>query len=91
MAHPGLYEFMTFNYSGRLKPDQTITAEIVRQEVSLTIRFEVLDKDRRGTITYPGFKFSNMEIRPTIHDYFCMIDPRIPPYSQYIEVDDRRY
>jgi hypothetical protein len=86
---PSLFEFATFNYVGFLKPDQVITAESRRgAEIPFTVRFEVKDN---GFINYEGFKFSNMQPRPEIHEYFCMIDPRIPPCNEYIDVDDRPY
>jgi hypothetical protein len=87
-----LFKFMTFNYAGYLKPDQVITAEIRRGvEIDVTVRFEVQDRDHRGFINYEGFKFSNMAERPVIHEFFCMLDTRVPPYNEYIDVEDRRY
>jgi hypothetical protein len=74
-----------------LKPYQAITAEVKREQVTLTVNFEVLDKDRKGIISYPDSKFSNMESRLTIHEYFCTIGPRIPPYEEYAEVNDGPY
>jgi hypothetical protein len=75
-----------------LKPGQVITAEIRRgAEANVIVRFEVQDRDHRGFINYEGFKFSNMQPRPEIHEFFSMIDTRIPPYAEYIDVDDRPY
>jgi hypothetical protein len=82
---------MTFNYVGKLKPNQTITAEIMRTVVKPIVRFEVRVRDHRGHITYEGHTFSNMQRRSEIHEYFCMIDPRIPPYAQYLEMESRPY
>jgi hypothetical protein len=87
-----LFKFMAFNYAGFLKPDHVITAEIRRGvEIDVTVRFEAHDRDHRGFINYEGFKFSNMAERPVIHEFFCMLDTRIPPYNEHIDVEDRPY
>jgi hypothetical protein len=84
-----IFEHATFNYIGFLKPSQTITAEVRRGiDVILTVRFEVKDN---GYINCEGTQISNMQPRPETHEHFAYIDPRIPPYSEYIDVDDRPY
>jgi hypothetical protein len=42
--HQHLYEHAIFNYRGRLHPGLTIKAEVRREEVSVTVQFEVRDK-----------------------------------------------
>jgi hypothetical protein len=86
-----LYEFMTFNCVGQLKSDHTITAEIQRADVTVTIRFEVRVQDRKGYITYERFPTPNMKLRSEIHADFSALDPRIPPYEEYIDEDNRPY
>jgi hypothetical protein len=86
-----LYEFMTFSYVGQLKPDQTITAEIQRTDVTATIRFEVRIQDRKGYITYERLRTQNMKLRSEIHAELSTVDPRIPPYEEYIDEDNRPY
>jgi hypothetical protein len=82
---------MTFNYVGQLRPDQTITAEIQRADVTATIRFEVRVQDRKGDITYERLPTPNMKLRSEIHAEFSTVDPRIPPYEEYIDEDNRPY
>jgi hypothetical protein len=86
-----LYELMTFNYVGQLKPDQTITTEIQRTDVIATIRFEIRVQDRKGYITYERLSTPNMKLRSEIHADLSALDPRIPPYEEYIDEDNRPY
>jgi hypothetical protein len=83
---PRLFPRATFNYAGLLKPDQVISAEVLREEIEVTGRFEV--KDHRH-ISFENVRIANMMLRPDIHDMFAQLGPRIPPYAQYIDVDDR--
>jgi hypothetical protein len=82
---------MTFNYVGQLKPDQTITAEIQRTDVTATIRFEVRVQDRKGYITYERLRTPNTKLRSEIHADFTALDPRIPLDEEYIDEDNLPY
>jgi hypothetical protein len=76
---PRLFQHATFNYSGYLQPGLTITAEVMREEVSVPINFEVKD---RGWIEFPRNIISNMTARQEIHDHYRAEDPRIPPLAE---------
>jgi hypothetical protein len=73
---PRLFEKATFNYVGKLKPGQTIQAEVAREDIEATARFEIKD---HGRISFEHATFSNMMPRPELHANFARIDPRIPP------------
>jgi hypothetical protein len=81
---PHLFEHPTFNYSGFLKPNRAITAEVLREEIEVTVRFEIKD---HGHISFENSRISNMTHGPDIHAHFTRLDPRIPPYAQYADVD----
>jgi hypothetical protein len=86
---PRLYEHATFNYAGLVQPNLTVTAEVLREEVTLTFCFEVKDN---GWIEHPNnTNISNMLTRQQIHEQFSQIDPRIPRLAEYIEEDTRPY
>jgi hypothetical protein len=82
-----LYEEATLDYVGKLKPGCNITASIVRTDVPLHIRFEIYGK---ATITYE-LAIPNMSTWQAVHAHFSSYDLRIPPYSCYIEEENRPY
>jgi hypothetical protein len=84
---PRLYEEASLDYVGKLKPGAIITASIIRAEVQLAITFELYKK---ATITYHQH-VPNMETWASIHAHFANFDTRIPPYSCYIEEENRPY
>jgi hypothetical protein len=83
-----LYENASLDYSGKLRPGITITAAIIRVVVKLTVRFEVI---RKGRIMYIHECIPNMATWLEIHTHFSSFDKRIPPYSCYIEEENRPY
>jgi hypothetical protein len=52
------------------------------------VNFEVKGN---GWIMYPNSHIVNMLTRQEIHAHYASIDPRIPPYAQYEEIDNRPY
>jgi hypothetical protein len=73
------------------KPDYerlTITAEVFREAVVTSVNFEVKDD---GWIMFPNSHIVNLLTRQEIHAHYSSIDPRISPYAQYEEIDDRPY
>jgi hypothetical protein len=84
-----LYQYATFNYAGFLQPNLVVTAEVIREPVTLSFTFEVKDN---GWITHGNNTgVSNMLTRQEIHAQISGIDPRIPPLAEYIEEDTRPY
>jgi hypothetical protein len=71
-----------------LQPNLVITAEVFREEIETSVNFEVKDK---GWISFPNSRIVNMTPRLKINAHFASIDPRIPPYAQYEDADDRPY
>jgi hypothetical protein len=62
---PRLCPFATFNYSGFVQPNLTITAEVLRETVTVLVSFEVKDN---GWIEYPNISdIRNMLTRQEIH------------------------
>jgi hypothetical protein len=85
---PGLYEDATLDYRGFLRPGLTVSAEIVREDVRVSVSFEVI---RKGTITYILEVIPNMVSWQDIHGHFARIDRRIPPFEGYINEENRPY
>jgi ribonuclease HI len=86
---PRLYQDATLNYTGPLQPGAVITAEVIRELVTVSVAFEVKD---HGWIEYTNYPdTSNMLTRREIYDYFAAMDPRIPPLAEYTEEDTRPY
>jgi hypothetical protein len=83
---PRLFEKATFNYRGPLQPGQTIQAEVLREEIEVTVDFEI---ESHGHIYFENSRIANMTPREDIHAQFARLDPRIPPYACYKAVDDR--
>jgi hypothetical protein len=72
-----------------VQPNLIITAEVLRENVTLMFSFEVKDN---GWIEFPNnTDISNMLTRLEIYNQFSMLDPRIPPLAEYIEEDTRPY
>jgi hypothetical protein len=71
-----------------VQPNLIASAEVLRENVTVTISFEVKDN---GWIEYPNNGISNMFTRQEIYDHYFAIDPRIPPLGEYIEEDTRPY
>jgi hypothetical protein len=66
-----------------------VTAEVLRELVTVSINFEVKDN---GWIEYPNIvDISNMLSRQEIHAHFSQDDPMIPPLAEYIEEETRPY
>jgi hypothetical protein len=84
---PKLYEEASLDYVGKLKPGAIITASVIRAEVPLAITFELY---RKATITYHQ-TVPNMETWASVHAHYASFDARIPPYSCYIEEENRPY
>jgi hypothetical protein len=86
---PRLYPHATFNYAGFVKPSLIVTAEVLREDVTILIAFEVKDN---GWIEFPNnVNVSNWLARQEIYDHYAGNDPRIPPLAEYIEEDTRPY
>jgi hypothetical protein len=85
---PRLYENMSLDFSGKLRPGTTITASIIRVVVKLSVTFEVI---RKGRITYVLEHIPNMATWAEIHAHFLSFGQRIPPYSCHIEEENRPY
>jgi hypothetical protein len=83
-----LYPHATFNYAGMVQPNLIVSADVLREDVTVTISFEVKDN---GWIEFPDNGISNMLSRQEIYDHYFAIDPRIPPLAEYIEEDTRPY
>jgi hypothetical protein len=62
--------------------------EVKRQEVKLTVRFEVFE---RGSISYYDQMIPNMAPRSEIHGHYAKIDQRIPPYACHEHEEVRPY
>jgi hypothetical protein len=84
---PRLFEEATLDYAVKLKPGCIIAASVRRADVPLHIRFEIYGK---ATITYE-LTIPNMATWQAIHSHFAGYDLRIPPYSCYIEEENRPY
>jgi hypothetical protein len=86
---PRLYQHATFNYAGLVQPGLIVTAEVLREDVTVTIGFEVKDN---GWIEFPNIAdISNMTPRLEIYSQIAADDPRIPPFDEYIEEETRPY
>jgi hypothetical protein len=83
-----MYPYATFNYSGAVQPGLTVRAEVLREDVNVSINFEVKDN---GWIENINNIISNMLSRQEIYDHYFALDPRIPPLAEYIEEDTRPY
>jgi hypothetical protein len=77
--HPRLFPDANLNYRGKLKPGQTVQAEVVTVYAKVAVCFSVKQK---GQITFIHETIPNMVPWEEIHAHFAAIDRRIPPYSR---------
>jgi hypothetical protein len=73
-----LLEKASFDYRGELRPGQTIQADIVREEVDVSVKFQIRQK---GSITFMYEGIPNMASWAETHAHFQEIDKRIPPFA----------
>jgi hypothetical protein len=85
---PNLVENPILDYRGFLKPGLTITAEIQRENVWVSVSFELI---REGCITFVHEAFSNMATWREIHGHYSSIDHHICPWENYIDEELRPY
>jgi hypothetical protein len=85
---PNLVENPVLNYRGFLKPGVTVTAEIERTDVRVSVSFELI---REGCITFIHEVFSNVATWREIHGHYSSIDHRICPWENYIDEELRPY
>jgi hypothetical protein len=85
---PNLLENPIIRYRGFLKPGLTISVEIPRENVRVSVAFEVIAK---GCITFTHEVFLNMVTWREIHAHYSSIDHRICPWENYIDEDLRPY
>jgi hypothetical protein len=83
---PGMYEHVTFNYRGLLQPGLSIQAEVKREQVQLTVVFEVI---RRRESRYENQIIWHMWTNEDIWDHFFAFDKRLLSIECY-EVENRR-
>jgi hypothetical protein len=83
-----LVENPVLDYRGFLKPGLTITSEIQRENVRVSVTFEVI---RGGPITFTHEVFLNMATWREIHSHYSSIDHRICPWENYIDEELRPY
>jgi hypothetical protein len=85
---PRLSEEATLDFSGKLRPGITISAEAEKTSVKLAVTFEVI---RKGRITYIHEVIPNMATWGEIHAHFSSFDRRIPLFGCYINEKNRPY
>jgi hypothetical protein len=85
---PRLFERATLDYRGKLRPGQVVQAEVVREHITPSVRFEVKD---HGYITFTQQTISNMSPRSGIHAHFVKAGARIPPFACYKHEETRPY
>jgi hypothetical protein len=83
---PRLFEKARFDFHGKLRPGQTIQADIVREDVGVTVSFEVF---RKGTISFMYERIPNMVSWTDIHSHYAAIDRRIGPFGCDINEENR--
>jgi hypothetical protein len=83
-----LSENPVINYRGFLKPGQTISAEILREDVRLSVSFEVF---REGLITFIHEFLPNMVTWHEIWEHYVAFDKRICPWECYVDEEVRPY
>jgi hypothetical protein len=71
--YPSLFQDLTFNYRGKLRPGQTIRAEIIRREVEVAVRLQAKNK---GTITFSHERVPNLTPWKAAHANFPLVDNR---------------
>jgi hypothetical protein len=85
---PRLYEQATFNYRGKLQRGLTIEAEVMRENVPVTVRFQVRDK---GRIRYEKAQVVNLWNWESVYNYSFTRDTRLLPYELYQQEESRSY
>jgi hypothetical protein len=85
---PRLFPNANFNYRGKLRPGQTIQADITRETVEVAVRFQICHK---GEIRFIHEFSPTMVTWAEIHAHFLNIDRRIPPYGCCVEEENRLY
>jgi hypothetical protein len=83
-----LSENPVINYRGFLNPGQTISAEILRENVRVSVSFEVF---REGLITFIHEVFLNMVTWHEIWEHYAAFDRRICPWECYKDEEVRPY
>jgi hypothetical protein len=83
-----LVEEPIFDYRGFLQPGRTIHVEIPRENVQVSVSFEVV---RGGSITFINEVFLNVVTWHEIWEHYSSFDRRICPWECYIEEEKRPY
>jgi hypothetical protein len=83
-----LSENPVIKYRGFLKPGQTIEANILRENVRVSVSFEAIGK---GSITFIHEVFLNMVTWREIWGHYSNIDRRICPWDCYVDEEKRPY
>jgi hypothetical protein len=86
LQNPGIYKKATFNHRGFVQPGLTVRAEAKREQVQLTVIFEII---HRMEIRYENQIFWNMWTNEEVCDHFFAFDKRLLPIERY-EVQDQR-
>jgi hypothetical protein len=87
MQEPRLYEHATLSYMGFLPPGLTIQAGVMREQVRLTVVFEVI---RNREIRYENQVVWNMWTSEDIWNRYFSIDKRLLPFECYEVQDELR-
>jgi hypothetical protein len=85
---PNLLEEPIIEYRGFLKPGLTYNVTIPRENVRVSVSFEVFAK---GCITFAQEVLPNMITWHEIYAHFSSIDQRICPWENYIDEELRPY
>jgi hypothetical protein len=83
-----LAEEPIFDYRGFLQPGRIINVEIPREDVRVSVTFEVI---RDGCITFIHEVIPNVVTWREIHGHYSNIDRRICPWECYIDEEKRPY
>jgi hypothetical protein len=85
---PSLVEHPVINYRGFLKPGLTVSAEIQRENVRVSVSFEVI---KEGCNTFIHEVIPNMVTWREIHGHYSGIDQRICPWESYVDEELKPY
>jgi hypothetical protein len=83
---PGMHEHAAFNHKGFVQPGLTVQAEVRREQVQLTVVFDVI---KRREISYENQVIWNMWTSENICNHFFTFDKRLLPIECY-EGEDKR-
>jgi hypothetical protein len=86
--YPRLFEAATLDYQGKLKPGQTIKAEVTKRFVGIAVQFEVY---HNGLMKFIHEQIPNMAEWEPIHRSFSEENERIPPLSCHVNEECRPY